>query len=925
MTTKQLLLFILFFITYSNFAQNKEKTNDYSIQSFSNNNVIQICDILPNLNSSNSICYTGNFSFSTSTTGNYSYTGNPQANYGCLSTQPNQTWFVLTVTNTTSLTKSLNFTFPNNNSYDIDAAIWGPIYQNDLINACASLYNSPITCDYDTQDPDLIITNAAVGQKYLLVITNYENTPNVLQITQPSGGTIEYCTPNCPTVPTPTILASASTINCGQSVTLNTTGCNAVTAWSDGIVGSSRTVSPTTNTTFTAICSNNGCISTNSNAININIQNLPAPVITSSASSISCGQSSTLTATGCAGTITWSNGAVGSTISVSPAIQTNYTATCKIGNCISPLSNTKTIDISNVAAPTISSTSNTVTCDQSVTLIANGCSGGSTIWSSGSTASSITVRPSVTTDYYVSCIVGGCGSIQTTKTITVNTISAPSVSASPTSINCGQSTTLTASGACLGTIKWSNGSSGTSVVVIPTQTTSYKAVCLNGSCSSLQSSEVTVTITGLATPVISANPVEVSCGQSFTLTATGCSNGTVKWSDGSIGSARTITPYQTVNLNATCTNNGCTSNSSNTLSVTISNLSPPTISATQTSIACGQSSVLTATGCSGTINWSNGNTGTSISVTPLTNITYTAICNNNSCISNPSNTVTITISALTPPTISGSPTTITCGQSSILTATGCTGTIKWSNGSMGLSISVIQSITTNYTATCSFNGGCVSASPNTVTITIDTSPDNDNTYQTATVITNSAYTSGILSLCPIGDQDWFKIFVYNKFYFVKVRGYGNTATGIYIFTYTNNNGVINLETLPSANSSTDTYLELYNSDGTTLLRTDDDSGAGVYSKISHCFTTLNLNHFADDYLTNTIVQKTSSETGGKITANNWIRGTTTNITYESKVIELNPGFLADTGSVFLARVGGCSNTFTASPFVDENKPKSKTN
>ncbi len=175
----------------------------------------------------------------------------------------------------------------------------------------------------------------------------------------------------------------------------------------------------------------------------------------------------------------------------------------------------------------------------------------------------------------------------------------------------------------------------------------------------------------------------------------------------------------------------------------------------------------------------------------MTNITYTAICNNNSCTSNPSNTVTITTSALTPPTISGSPTTITCGQSSILTATECTGTIKWSNGSMGLSLSVIQSIITNYTATCSFNGGCVSASSNTVTITIDTSPDNDNTYQTATVITNSAYTSGILSLCPIGDQDWFKIFVYNKFYFVKVRGYGNTATGIYIFTYKNNNGVIN--------------------------------------------------------------------------------------------------------------------------------------
>ncbi|MFY7912176.1 MAG: NPCBM/NEW2 domain-containing protein [Emticicia sp.] len=51
---------------------------------------------------------------------------------------------------------------------------------------------------------------------------------------------------------------------------------------------------------------------------------------------INKGQSSTLTAFGCfGGTVTWSNGATSSSITVSPTDTTIYSVTCKIGNCTS--------------------------------------------------------------------------------------------------------------------------------------------------------------------------------------------------------------------------------------------------------------------------------------------------------------------------------------------------------------------------------------------------------------------------------------------------------------------------------------------------------------------------------------------------------------------------------------------------------------
>ncbi len=71
-----------------------------------------------------------------------------------------------------------------------------------------------------------------------------------------------------------------------------------------------------------------------------------APSVSANPSTISSGQTATLTATGCSGTVTWSNGATGTTTSVSPTTTTSYTATCSVGTCTSAASSSATVTVS---------------------------------------------------------------------------------------------------------------------------------------------------------------------------------------------------------------------------------------------------------------------------------------------------------------------------------------------------------------------------------------------------------------------------------------------------------------------------------------------------------------------------------------------------------------------------------------------------
>ncbi|MCU0469940.1 MAG: LamG domain-containing protein, partial [Arcicella sp.] len=206
------------------------------------------------------------FTYTAATNNNNCLTGSSSTNYGCLSTSPNQMWFVFTVVTGGNLT----FSFSNSTSRDIDGAIWGPIANGDLANACSTTNNTPITCDYSGSSIiSMSVNNAVAGQKYVMLITNFSNTTTDISIGQPSGGTVSYCKVNATTCVAPTVAVSGnSTINQGQTanITLTFTG-NAPYNYtlSDGQTGTTSTnpltlsVSPLSTTTYTVTSVSNAC------------------------------------------------------------------------------------------------------------------------------------------------------------------------------------------------------------------------------------------------------------------------------------------------------------------------------------------------------------------------------------------------------------------------------------------------------------------------------------------------------------------------------------------------------------------------------------------------------------------------------------------------------------------------------------------
>jgi hypothetical protein len=106
----------------------------------------------------------------------------------------------------------------------------------------------------------------------------------------------------------------------------------------------------------------------------------PAPVISSNPTIICGTQLSTLTASGCNGTIIWSTSSTQTTIQAGIG---TYTATCKSSCGTSSTSNSITITTGSTTAPVISSDRKTVCKNEKATLTASGCECGTIFWGGG--------------------------------------------------------------------------------------------------------------------------------------------------------------------------------------------------------------------------------------------------------------------------------------------------------------------------------------------------------------------------------------------------------------------------------------------------------------------------------------------------------------------------------------------------------------
>ncbi len=533
----------------------------------------------------------------------------------------------------------------------------------------------------------------------------------------------------------PTITPPANSIICSpNTLTLTATGCAGIVTWLNNATGTSLTISAVDTYSISANCTQNGCISEQSSTISgLEIKAKPSPptIIPPENLSVCSPTTLTLTATGCAGIVAWSNNATGTILTISEVGTYSISANCTQNSCISEQSSTVSgLEINaKPNPPTIISPEILSVCSpNTLTLTATGCAGIVT-WSNNSTGTILTISSIGTYSISANCTetgtpADGCISEQS------STVSGLEIKAKPNSPTiilpeilsvCSPNTlTLTATG-CAGIVTWSNNSTGTSLTISSIGTYTISANCSTNGCISEQSSEVSgleIKVKPSPPTIISPNLLVVCSPNTLTLTATGCA-GIVTWPNNATGTILTISEVGTYSISANCTQNSCISEQSSTVSGLEINAkpNPPTIISPENLSVCSPNTLtLTATGCAGIVTWSNNATGTILTISEVGTYSILANCIQNGCISEQSSVVSgLEIKAKpSPPTLISPNSLVVCSPNTLtLTATGCAGIVTWSNNATGKSLTISAVGTYAISANCTVNS-CISEQSSTI-------------------------------------------------------------------------------------------------------------------------------------------------------------------------------------------------------------------
>ena len=131
----------------------------------------------------------------------------------------------------------------------------------------------------------------------------------------------------------------------------------------------------------------------------------------------------------------------------------------------------------------------------------------------------------------------------------------PSISASETTVCLGEAVRLTATG-CNTQVVWSNGKQGNTLLVENFQeTTTYTASCMEGERIVFNYAQ-TIKVTAVEkpqTPYLFCNADIIKKGESASVKTFGC-DGTVTWSNGTVGREITVSPDKTTTYTAVCQN-----------------------------------------------------------------------------------------------------------------------------------------------------------------------------------------------------------------------------------------------------------------------------------------------------------------------------------------------------------------------------------
>lgn len=601
---------------------------------------------------------------------------------------------------------------------------------------CAYYIADPPGLIYDGCTTVLTASTSVIPcQTYTMTIGVWDDSDEIYD----SGVFLDVNGLSCVGNPTITAVTTPSALCGPQTITLTAGGgiASGTYTWvapaSGGLVstnGPTVTANPTASTTYTVLYSDvNTCpgvplVQTTT----VTFTGTPTfPISQSPAGSICAGQSVTLTASGGAGTYTWSPAttpATGSVVVVTPGVTTTYTVTKTSGSC----SSNTVITVNVGTPPTVSITPNNASIcpGQTLSLAAQGGSGTYT-WtaSSGSNppnTATVTVNPSSNTTYTVLTGSGTCTS-SATASVTINALPSVTIAPASSSICAGQSVTLTANGGS--TYTWTasagtNPPNAATVIVTPTTSTSYTVLTGSGTCTASTTASINVTPAN----IVSVTPTSSSicAGQSVTLTASGGTSYTWTASSGTTpASTAVVVVSPTSNTSYTVSTGSGSCVTTATTDVFVTPVNTVTVSPLTSNVCAGQSVTLTATGGS-TYTWtaSSGTTppatGTVV-VTPATTTTYTVVTGAGSCTTSAASTVSVTST----PTISLSPasSTICSGQSLTLTTTGGS-TYTWTASSGANppgtgTVIVTPTVSTTYTVV-SGAGSCTSSAVSSVSV-----------------------------------------------------------------------------------------------------------------------------------------------------------------------------------------------------------------